>query len=244
MLYLRIFAVIFFLLMLFVKTNNIEINLIHDTTLHYIFNGSLLFLMFNIILPIVTTIKLKIWKAKSDEYSKKINIDGKVVDVYLATNIFTDNAIVLYGWNNPVIVLGENIVEKLNDSQIEFIISHETFHIKDNHLIKSFISVFFAMVLAPIIILNLSSLTINYSLAITIFLCSSLYITTLFLHYSLLRRNEFKADIYAAGIVGKEIAISTLNHLKGIHSIKENKISMLETHPSVKRRIKKIAENA
>ncbi|WP_191559879.1 M48 family metallopeptidase [Metabacillus idriensis] len=244
--YLRVFSILFFAFMLLNKIGIIPINFIDRTTLHYTFNGSILILIFTLILPLTTIIKLKIWQTKTNNEMKNLleNLDIKEeIDIYLSTNIFSNSAVTLYGWKKPIIVLGGNVVKKVNDSQLKFILSHEACHIKEKHLMKSFSSVLLSLVISPIVILYFSSIIFEYSMLFTIILCASLYLFILTLHYKFLQRNEYKADIYATKIVGKDIAISTLNRLKEINSIKENKIGMLETHPSISKRINKIIKN-
>ncbi|WP_347551314.1 M48 family metalloprotease [Pseudalkalibacillus hwajinpoensis] len=117
-----------------------------------------------------------------------------------------------------VIVCGEKLVKTLGEKHLTFLIAHEYFHIKRNHLMKNVLSFIFVLSGVPIALLILTSVlgTAIPIVPIVIFAFCA-YVSSFILHFVFSQRREFQADQFASSIVGSIDARETLEMIKLLH---------------------------
>lgn len=240
---LQIISVIFLILTSIVKFGIIDVT-VNENILHYFFNATIIITVFSILYPLLSHRRLKSLNILESEYLNSIlnEIDEKnVTHIYLSKEFMSDNVVTLLSKNKQVIICGEKIVRLLEKDQMKFILAHELYHIKKNHLFKNLFSFVFVMTGVPIFLLLFSSFLQNKISILFILLFSVIiFLTAFVMHFRFSQQREFAADKYAASLVGKTRSLETLIALQQEGLSKERSFSLLETHPSLKRRIQRV----
>ncbi|GGD29033.1 M48 family metallopeptidase [Pontibacillus salipaludis] len=218
---------------------------IDEGLVQYLFNASLMLTAFSVIFPLVSSIKLKMADVKDEERLTKIlnEIDPESeTEVFVSEKFMKNSAGALYRKSSLVIVCGKSLLNSLNDKQLKFLLAHEYFHIKKNHLLKNVFSFVFVLSGVPIALLIATPFFIPKIPIAPVLIFSFLtYVVSFVLHFILSQRREFNADKFASSIVGSSTAKEVLIILKEKNLIKEKSYNLFETHPSIKKRIEKLA---
>lgn len=241
---LQVIAGISFILLALLKFNVLTIA-ISDNIVHYLFNASVMLMIFSVIFPLVSYAKLK--RAKVEE-ERVLNQILKKIDPTSTTRIFVskktlkNNAAALYRKNNMVIVVGEKLLHTLDEKQLTFLIAHEYFHIKENHLMKNVFSFVFVLSGVPIVLL-LTTPIIGGAVPIVplVIFAVVIYLSFFILHFVFSRRREFQADQFGRSFVEPSDARETLTKLKENKLVDEKSFSILATHPSIEKRISNVS---
>lgn len=150
--------------------------------------------------------------------------------------------------NYRYIILTHAIVKNFDKEEIKAIIAHELGHVKEKHLwINASISICWFLFWSGIIY-SLLKLEIDISSSPYIFF--GIYFFAIFfwifgIESWITRRNEFKADEFAAKVCGKEVTIKALKKLAEINLMPEKTgkwFDMISMHPSIKERIRRLQE--
>jgi Zn-dependent protease with chaperone function len=241
---LQLISISLLTMFILMKLNVININLKYNI-LHYLLKASLLLTFFSIIFPLVSYIKLKRMDVNKTQFLNDIlgEIDpNQNVEIFITDKFMKNNAAVLYRRNQPVIVCGDGLVNSLSREQLKFLIAHEYYHIKKNHMLKNILSFIFVLAGVPILLLTISPYLISLkSLFTTLIISFILYVSSFILHFVFSQRRELSADRFASSFVGKECAKETLSILQEQKLVPEKSYSLFETHPSIKKRIENIS---
>jgi Zn-dependent protease with chaperone function len=227
------------------KFNLLDGSFINKNVIHYFFNATMILTIFSIVFPKVSNIKLK--KAKIEDNNLLIDMLQEIdpnsnIEIYTSRNHLSKNAASLYKENSLVIVCGEELINILNYKQLKFVIAHEYYHIKNNHLIKNILSFVFVVALVPAILILLNLFMGNWFPALpTIIISAVIYICSFILHFVYSQHREYAADRFAASLVGSHNAKTTLKILGDNNLIVEKKYTLFETHPSMNKRIQKVS---
>ncbi|MFT0804194.1 M48 family metalloprotease [Bacillus swezeyi] len=85
---------------------------------------------------------------------------------------------------------------------------------------------------------DLVSLPLPLSISIIVII----YLLGIITHFHISKKREYRADIFAAQIFGKDNAINTLSKLKKSSLVPEKAFSLFEVHPKLELRIKYVKE--
>ncbi len=241
---LQLISGISFILLALLKIEIIAINL-NDNIVHYLFNASLMLTIFSVIFPLVSSTKLKrmgVWEESHlNEILKTIDPNNDT-PIFVSNKYLKNNAAALYRKNTMVIVCGEKLLISLNERHLTFLIAHEYYHIKKNHLIKNVLSFIFVLSGVPIALLIITSIIGPTIPLVPIIIFAFLaYVSSFILHFVFSQRREFQADRFASSYVGPTNAKEALEKLKENNLVDEKSYSLFETHPSIKKRMKKIS---
>ncbi len=153
------------------------------------------------------------------------------------------------------IILGDTLLEKFSEDEIEFVVAHEIGHFVHRHLIKgiviNLISIFIGLYLVKLgyqAVLESHGITQLTRLEYLPYLGLFLFIfslVTMPLSNSISRRFEFQADAFAVGAIrNPQAAVTTLEKLADINLTDPNPNPWIEfffhSHPSISRRIRAI----
>ncbi|MCA0987321.1 M48 family metalloprotease [Guptibacillus algicola] len=240
---LQIISSISFILLTLLKFNVFMIN-VDNNIVHYLFNASVMLMIFSVIFPLVSYAKLKNANVEEERVLNQIlkKIDPtSTTRIFVSTKTLKNNAAALYRKNNMVIVVGEKLLHTLDEKQLTFLIAHEYFHIKKNHLMKNVFSFIFVLSGVPIALL-ITTPIIGAAVPIVPLLIFAvvIYISFFILHFVFSRRREFQADQFARSFVEPTDARETLTKLKENKLVDEKSFSLLATHPSIEKRISNV----
>ena len=215
---------------------------------------ALLYILMIIIGSYLPLISAKSGRLRTVSEGKLLTLVDKVVKT---SNIDINNKLNLYyrpalkrpvanatvqGYSNFTIILNEDLVRDLKEEEIEAVLYHEIFHIKEKHdLIRTVVTISVGIVpMLLFIILDLMSINIKSSafmsiISIIMFVCISLFILYIY------RKQEFDADLYATRKCNSSQTL--INALSKMTSINKQSVKMplfreiLSTHPSLNNRI-------
>ncbi|WP_270181171.1 M48 family metalloprotease [Alkalihalobacillus sp. CinArs1] len=218
---------------------------VSDNIIHYLFNASVMLTIFSMIVPLVSYAKLKRAGVKEerflDDILQKIDPTNKT-EIFVSSKVLKNNAAALYRKNEMVIVVGEKLLHTLDEKQLTFLVAHEYYHVKQNHLIKNALSFIFVLSGVPIAILiitsNVGSMIPIIPLVIFAFVT---YISCFMMHFVFSRKREFEADQFGRSFVKATDASETLEKLKEHKLVDEKSFSLFATHPSIEKRISKVS---
>lgn len=215
---------------------------INESIIHYLFNGFILLFVVLNVTPFISLLQVRAYKGEyQDEFTvllSKTDIP-KSIEVYLAQSFFSKNAATFYGWNNPIILIGQDIYKACTDQEIMFLLYHEYYHIKQKHVVINYLSFITCVVIIPIVILIVSPYLLKVSIIGTLFLIFWIYISGLLIHFYFSRQRELRADIFAAKEIGKDIGISLMGALSKKQTM-NRMLGIFSTHPTMKTRIQNI----
>lgn len=239
----QIISVISLLVSSFIKFDLIDFDL-NKNIVHYFFNASAMLTTFSIIFPLISYYKLQKLDPKIsnslDNIMNEIDPHNNI-DIFISDKYLKNNVAVLFRKNQLVIVFGKELINSLDTSQIKFLLAHEYFHIKENHLMKNIFSFIFVLAGIPILLLSIAPLLIPLTSILTVIIITVfVYVTSFILHFLFSQRREYLADKYASQFVGEKIAEETLIILRENNMLSERSYSLFETHPSIKKRIENI----
>ncbi|BAC12112.1 hypothetical conserved protein [Oceanobacillus iheyensis HTE831] len=239
---LQIISVLLLLLTSTLKLSIIDIPL-DDNIIHYFFNASIILTGFSVMFPIVSYFRIKKLKIERDGHLTLIlneMVSEQNTEVFISRQL--NNVVTLFKNKQQIIICGKPILELLDNSQVKFLLAHEYFHIKKNHLIKNILSFTFAISGVPILLLIISPFLISrISILWVLIIAFIVYISCFIFHFIFSQRREFAADKYASFIVDSEVAKNTLSILKKHALVPEKSYNIFETHPSLNKRIEKVA---
>ncbi|MFA4640334.1 M48 family metallopeptidase [Pyrococcus kukulkanii] len=143
------------------------------------------------------------------------------------------------GFGGKDVYVTEGLLEKLDRDEVIAVIAHELGHVKKKHLFKDSIISIVAVALAII--------PMNLDLPVWVVIGGVLLSIALIIYdFTVLRlKNEYEADEFAAKIAGKEHIISALKKLAEINEIPKDTprwFDVMHSHPSIKKRIKRLEE--
>ena len=145
------------------------------------------------------------------------------------------------------IFVTEYMLETFGPEEIKAVIAHEIGHIKGKHLwINAVIAIgWFAFWMGLVFLLV--KLNVNFLSPAVFFgaFLSAYIVYFIFIQGRISMRNEFKADEYAAKVVGKETVIKTLEKLAEVNLTPKRTgklFSFLSLHPSIEERIRHLEE--
>lgn len=172
-----------------------------------------------------------------DHIIKESDTKAKVIVVDKLKNAYATGLRLFY--LNSVIMLGSDLMSKMNEQQIKGIVWHEIAHLKFRHL---YVLLFLDAIGFYIIFIAVVVLEVYYpdNMLIKLFVISLLSGCVIFLQMGM-RRYELKADVYAASKVGADVYISALEKLNKMANGKMEKFDF--SHPKLSTRIKNIRKN-
>lgn len=242
--YIQLTSVVLLIVISLIKFDVVNTD-INKNVIHYIFNAVVMLTSFSILFPLYSYQKLKNLNANKIQQVSSIldEIESDhSIEVFVTEKFMKNNASVLYWKNKMVIVCGESLVNTLNTLQLKFLLAHEYYHLKNNHILKNILSFIFVLAGVPIILLiSAPHLIPVLSLGVVVTIAFIVYISSFILHFFISQKREFAADKFASSLVGSEEAIKTLKLLKEQKLTPENSYNLFETHPSIKKRIEKIS---
>jgi len=148
--------------------------------------------------------------------------------------------------NYRYIILTHALLKNFDKEEIKAIIAHELGHIKQKHLwINAFISICWFLFWFGIVY-GASNIGVDISSSPYIFF--AIYFFAIFfwifgIESWIIRKNEFKADEFAAKICGKEVTIKALKKLAEINLVPKKTgkwFDVLGMHPSIEERIRRL----
>jgi len=146
--------------------------------------------------------------------------------------------------NYRYIILTPTLLRDFDKEEIKAIVAHEIGHIKGKHLwINAFAAISWFLFWLGIVY-GASNIGIDISsspLTFFVILSFAVLFWNLGIESWIIRRNEFKADEFAARICGKEVTVRALKKLAEINLVPEKTgkwFEVISMHPSIENRIK------
>jgi len=152
--------------------------------------------------------------------------------------------------NYRYIFLTEYLLENFSTDEIKAVIAHEIGHIKGRHLIINAILKVGWLVFWMGVVYGLQRMGIELFESDAVFFAVfflALFSYNLLIEARVALRNEFKADEFAAKVVGKETVMSALEKLSELNMTPKRTgkwFNLLSLHPSVEERIEHLKESA
>ena len=187
----------------------------------------------------IKNIKLSDCYKKTDNYFYFRNYRISCFDEIIIYEKKTDEIIeiVLIG---KILFISDIFIKLLSKKDLEVIILHEEFHLKNYHSLKSNFLYFTFLFL---FVFAISKITINLFFIILLLLMSNVIIKIIVNFY--LRYCEYSSDLYAAIVLNnfKDTVSALETYLKLEDSFQKDKSGFKElfmSHPSLKKRIEKL----
>lgn len=202
--------------------------------------------------------------------SRKVNIKTPELAIYNSAEV---NAFATgKSKNSGLVALSTGLLNGLNNEEIEAVIAHEISHIANGDMVTMtllqglintfvvFISRILGEIVDKVIFKNEEGQGIGFFISSFVFQIIFGFLASILVMY-FSRQREYKADLGAANLVGKNKMISALNKIdliynnnkihndlpKNLQAFGINGSKMIElfsTHPSVKKRIENIQKNS
>lgn len=195
-------------------------------------------------------------KERIEKFAQKWNIHiSGVYQFNLSKNTRKANAAFTGIGKSRRIILGDTLLEKFDDEEIETIFAHEVGHYHHKHLIKGIVLNSMISFLGLWIISHIYNIVLNIN-GYEIYQLEALpYLAIIFLFYGFItgpvgnyisRKYEYQADYFAVSTTGNsDIYQNSLKKLADLNLADESPHPIVEflfySHPSIKHRIEKIA---
>ncbi|NOQ96772.1 MAG: M48 family metalloprotease [Calditrichae bacterium] len=195
-------------------------------------------------------------KERIQKFAQKWNLQiSGVYQFNLSKNTKKANAAFTGIGKSKRIILGDTLLEKFDEDEIETIFAHEVGHYHHKHIIKGIILNSIISFIGLWLIYHIYTFILKISSYESYRLEALPYLAIIFLFYGLItgpignyisRKYEYQADNFAVSTTGKsDIYKNSLKKLADLNLADESPHPIIEflfySHPSIKHRIEKIA---
>ncbi len=200
--------------------------------------------------------------------SKKLSINKPELAIYSSSEV---NAFATgRSKNSGLVALSSGLLQGLNNDEVEAVIAHEVSHIANGDMVTMtlvqglintfvvFISRILGELVDKLIFKNEEGQGIGFFVSSLVFqIMFGFLASILVMHFS--RRREYKADLGAASLVGKNKMISALNKIDYLYNNKKHNslpknlqafgingtkmVELFSTHPTIKKRVDNIQKS-
>ena len=238
---MRLIAIIFLSLVILIKFDVIQVSLLGQTEIRYLFIFAFGLVGYAFISPYMYLFLSNRTEVDRTWLQQHIpEMETHQVTTYIGELPFKPNLFASGSGHRKVIAIDRRIEQALSIEELKFFILHEYSHIKDHDILKLSLMRSVVVAFIPIIAL-LVSRTIHFNnvllLLIFVVIVLSLYISGFFLFFHYARLKELKCDRFAAQFTSKTAQRQALENFIALGIMEDTKVKLMSTHPSLQQRL-------
>ena len=237
-----LFAVILYILVIFIRINIIKTPYIDENTKSLIFVFATLLIPTLIIRPIFNSNVKDLEPLNYKELEDTIKLP-KGTTLYTKKSLFNNGIYVKGNLTKNSIVIDPVLIDKLKIEELRFLIYHELAHIKNNDITKNQFLFALSYGVTPIILILISRFidfkTMSHLIAYII-ISVVIYLIVILLYFLHKRKRELACDRYGSSYTSSEAGTHALIALKKLEILKDTKLVLFSDHPNLHKRIENL----